>query len=79
MKKHNFIIYFVEDHSGNKQMILGDNNTINSKLTLTERHFSCEAPSYEMARMIALDFAQKTVREHYDPFGIVAFFRICKG
>ena len=79
MNHYNFIIQFLESYEDRKEcaIYITDNNTVISTFTLVEKEFSCTAPSYETARILALEFAQKTVREYYEPLGVWVAFRLC--
>jgi hypothetical protein len=81
MNEYNFIIQFIEFYGKGKEasIELTDGRTVLSPSTYVERAFTCKAPSYELARVIALEFAQKTVREFYEPLGVWAAYRICIG
>jgi hypothetical protein len=81
MNNYNFIIQFLESYEDGEEwgISITDNNTADSPLTLVERKFACTAPSYETARLLALDFAQKIVREFYEPLGVWVAFHLCKG
>ena len=81
MNTYNFTIQFLEAYNEEKEAIieLSDNDTVLSLMTLVERNFSCVAPSYELARILALEFAQKTVREFYEPIGVWVAFRVLQG
>ena len=76
MKKYDFCIQFVECYNNEKGILVNENNTIITPMTIVERDFSCEAPTYESARALALEFAQKVVREFYEPMGVWAAFRL---
>ena len=81
MNEYNFIIEFIEVHNEYKEACieLTDGGTVLSPCTYVKHAFTCKAPSYELARAIALEFAQKTVREFYVPLGVWAAYRICMG
>ena len=79
MNHYNFTIKFLESYENYEEcaICITDSNTVVSPLTLVEQEFSCDAPNYETARIIALEFAQKTVREYYEPLGVWVAFRLC--
>ena len=81
MNEYNFTIQFIEAHSEGKEASIevANGRMVLSPCTYVEHDFTCKAPSYELARAIALEFAQKTVREFYEPLGVWAAYRICIG
>lgn len=79
MKNYTFIIQFLEGYEEDCSIVVNDNNTVDCPLTLVERKFSCEASTYERARAKALDFAQKALRDFYEPLNVWAAFRLCRG
>ena len=79
MKNYSFIIQFLESYENDCSIVVDGNNTIDCPLTLVERNFTCKAPTYESARTIALEFAQKAIREFYEPLNVWVAFRLCRG
>lgn len=79
MKTYTFIIQFLESYEEDCSIVVDGNNTVDCPLTLVERKFSCEASTYERARTKALEFAQKALRDFYEPLNVWAAFRLCCG